>query len=357
MPSTPPEPLGLRDRFEGALARALLSLPAGVQTLLAGGRRIHVDGQDLEPELQLALRLMALSGHPSFETLPVPAARAEAARAAAAFAGPPLPMDRVEDFTIPGPGGDLPVRHYVPPGSEPGGALLVYFHGGGWVLCGLDTHDEPCRVLAREARVRVLSVDYRLAPEHRFPAAADDALAAFRWAAAHAGDLGVGAEHIAVAGDSAGGNLTIVTSLLAARDGGPRPIFQMPIYPVTDLSAKHPSYRLFPDGFFLTEAQMDWYRGHYLPDEAAARDPRASPLLADDLSGLPPAYVVTAGFDPLRDEGEAFARKLEAAGTPVTLRRHAGLIHGFVNMLSLASVARTAMQEAATALGRGLRAR
>jgi acetyl esterase len=359
MPFARPETLGWRDRFEGGLARTLLALPGAVQTLLAGGRRVHVDGQALAPELQLALRLMSLAGRPSFETLPVPAARAEAARAAAVFAGPPLPMDRVEDFVVTGPAGDLPVRYYVPPGSEAGGPLLVYFHGGGWVLCGLDTHDEPCRFLAREARTRVLSVDYRLAPEHRFPAAADDALAAFRWAAAHAADLDVAAARIAVAGDSAGGNLAIVTCLLAARDGGPRPAFQMPIYPVTDLSTKHPSYRLFADGFFLTEAQMDWYRGHYLGD-AAASDPRASPLLAEllaeDRSGLPPAYVVTAGFDPLRDEGEAYARTLRDAGVPVTLRRHEGLVHGFVNMLSLAPVARAAMHETATALRLGLRA-
>jgi acetyl esterase len=351
--------LGWRDRLEGGLARALLSLPTVVQTLLAGGRRVHVDGLDLEPELQLALRLMSLAGRSSFETLPVPAARAEAARAAAVFAGPLLPMERVEDFVIPGPAGDVPVRYYVPPGNEGGGPLLVYFHGGGWVLCGLDTHDEPCRFLARGARTRVLSVDYRLAPEHRFPAAADDALAAFRWAVAHAADLDVDAECIAVAGESGGGNLAIVTCLLATRDGGPRPIFQMPIYPLTYLSTKHASYRLFSDGFFLTVAQMDWYRAHYLGDagEAAALDLRASPLLADDLSGLPPAHVVTAGFDPLRDEGEAYARRLHDAGVPVTLRRQEGLIHGFVNMMSLATVARMAMQEAAEALGVGLRAR
>jgi acetyl esterase len=334
MPPTPSESLGWRDRLEGGLARALLSLPASVQTLLAGGRRVHVDGLALAPELQLALRLMSSSGRPSFETLSVPAARVEAARAAAVFAGAPLPMDRVEDFGVPGPDGEVPVRYYVPPGSESHGPLLVYFHGGGWVLCGLDTHDEACRFLAREARTRVLSVDYRLAPEHRFPAAVDDALAAFRWAATHAADLDIDAGRIAVAGDSAGGNLAIVTCLVAGRDGGPQPAFQMPIYPVTDLSAKRPSYRLFADGFFLTEAQMDWYRGHYLGDagEGAALDPRASPLRADDVSGLPPAHVVTAGFDPLRDEGEDYARALRDAGVPVTLRRHEGLIHGFVNM-------------------------
>jgi acetyl esterase len=347
-------PLGARERLEARVARFLLALPAPLQRLLAGGRAVRRDGQTLEPEVQLLLRLLALSGGRSFETLPPPEARREIAGTARAFAGPPLPMARVETLSLPGPGGPVPARLYLPPGLAAPRPLLVYYHGGGWVLCDLDTHDEPCRFLATEARVAVLSVDYRLAPEHRFPAAVEDALAAFHFAAEQATDLGVDAARIAVGGDSAGGNLAAVVAQLARAEGAGQPAFQLLFYPVTDLSTKHPSYSLFSDGFFLTERQMDWYRGHYLPDEAAARDPRASPLLAADLTGLPPAYVATAGFDPLRDEGEAYAARLRDAGVPTTLHRHAGLIHGFCNVLSLGRRAREAMTGAARALGQAL---
>jgi len=187
-----------------------------------------------------------------------------------------------------------------------------------------------------------------------FPAAVEDALAAFRFAAEQATTLGVDPGRIAVGGDSAGGNLAAVVSQLALAEGGERPAFQLLFYPVTDLSTKHASYRLFAEGFFLTEQQMDWYRGHYLPDEAAARDPRASPLLAKELAGLPPAYLATAGFDPLRDEGEAYAARLREAGVPTALRRHAGLVHGFCNALSLGRHPRQAMEEAARALREAL---
>jgi acetyl esterase len=217
-------------------------------------------------------------------------------------------------------------------------------------------------LLAHTAGVRVLSVDYRLAPEHRFPAAADDALAALRHVHAHAADYGADPNRIGVGGDSAGGNLSAATALQAARDGGPAPAFQLLIYPVTDNVAPRapetetPSYRLFADGFFLTAEQMRWYRGHYFgPAEAElAPDLRSSPLLAPDLSGVAPAHVVTAGFDPLRDEGEAYAARLREAGVPVTLRRHRGLIHGFVNMVGAGRVSREAVIEMGGVLRAGL---
>jgi acetyl esterase len=217
--------------------------------------------------------------------------------------------------------------------------------GGGWVIGDLDTHDTACRHLAREAEAGVLSIAYRLAPELRFPAAVDDALAAFHWAAANAGGLGFDPARVAVAGDSAGGNLAAVVAQLAGRDGGPRPAAQFLAYPVTDLSTKHASYRLFAEGFLLTERDMDWFRAHYVPDAATALDPRASPLLAPDLHGLPPAVVLTCGFDVLRDEGEAYARRLEQAGVRVALRRNAGLIHGFCNAVSVSPLSRIAMIE------------
>jgi acetyl esterase len=239
----------------------------------------------------------------------------------------------------------MPARFYVPHDATPSG-LVVYYHGGGWTVGSLDSHDAACRFLAHTGRLRVLSVDYRLAPEHPFPAAVEDALAAFRWAVGAAAGLGVASDRIAVAGDSAGGNLAAVVALLARTDRT-RPAAQLLVYPVTDMSTKRRSYRLFGEGYFLTQAEMDWYGRHYLPDRAAARDPRVSPLLAPDLSRLPPAMILTAGFDILRDEGEAYARRLEEAGVPVALRRHTGLVHGFGNATAVNRAACAAMTEAA----------
>jgi acetyl esterase len=326
------------------------ALPAFVQRLLAGGRAVRIDGLELEPDIQLLLALRRLRGERRLDTMTPAEARAEIARGAESFAGTLVPVARVESLTLPGAAGPLAARLYVPEGAARG--LLVYYHGGGWVVGDLDTHEAPCRFLARESGLAVLSVAYRLAPEDRFPAAVDDALAAFRWASGEATRLGSPPGRVAVAGDSAGGNLAAVVALLATREGGTRPRAQLLIYPVTDLSTKHPSYRLFADGFFLTERDMDWYRAQYLPDVADARDPRASPLLASDLRGLPPAIVLTAGFDVLRDEGEAYARRLAEAGVPVTHRRVPGQIHGFGNATGISESARTTMREAAETLAR-----
>ena len=326
------------------------ALPAFVQRLLSGGRPVRVDGLELEPDVQLLLALRRLRGDRELDTMTPGEARAEIARGAASFAGTLVPVARVESLTLAGAADPLAARLYVPDGTA--GGVLVYYHGGGWVVGDLDTHEAPCRFLARETGLAVLAVDYRRAPEHRFPAAVDDALAAFRWASAESARLGVPPGRIAVGGDSAGGNLAAVVALLATREGGPRPRAQLLIYPVTDLSTKHPSYRLFADGFFLTERDMDWYRGNYLPDAATALDPRASPLLAPDLHGLPPAVILSAGFDVLRDEGEAFAKRLAEAGVPVTHRRVPGQIHGFGNATGISASARTAMGEAARTLAK-----
>jgi len=344
-----------RERLESVAGRVLLGLPAPLQRLLAGGRATRLDGQTLDADLQLALALAARRGEPPLESLSPGEARRLMARTARTFAGTPLPVARVEPLSIPGLAGPIPARFYRPSlaGAQP---LLVYFHGGGWVVGDLDVYDPVCRFLAREAGVCVLSVDYRLAPEHRFPAAVDDAYSAFRFATEQARALGVDPARVAIGGDSAGGNLTAVVAQLAARDGGVPPAFQLLFYPVTDLSTKHASYRLFRDGFFLTEAQMDWYRGHYLPDEDAALDPRASPLLAKELRGLAPALVVTAGFDVLRDEGEAYAARLREAGVPVTLRRHAGTIHGFCNVAPVSRTGRAYLTQAARDLRSALAA-
>ena len=343
--------LGWRDRFDGLVARVAGSLPVPVQQLL-GGRRVAVDGARPHPEVQLMLRLMALAPRPSFETLPVDEARLWVARQARMFGGRPIPVPEVRDVAIPAPYGVLPARLYRTHRDGHAGGLLVYFHGGGWVVGDLDSADNVCRYLASNAGVSVLSVGYRLAPEHRFPAAVEDALTAFDFAVRQADTLGARPDAIAVGGDSAGGNLAAVVCQL--RTAGERPAFQLLFYPATDLSRKHDSVGLFSRGYFLTEAQIDWYRDHYLADPADAQDPRASPLLAEDLTGLPPAYIATAGFDPLRDEGERYGQRLREAGVPVVVHRHEQLIHAFVNATGVGRTGRAAIREAATALQREL---
>jgi acetyl esterase len=255
----------------------------------------------------------------------------------------------VEDRRLAGPGGELPVRVYRPPGTGPFPAL-VYLHGGGWVLGGLDTHDGTCRALARAVPCVVVSVDYRLAPEHPFPCAAEDAWAATRHVAANAAAFGAEPGRIAVGGDSAGGNLAAVVALMARDRGGPSLVHQLLVYPVIDAAMDTPSYRENAEGYFLTADAMAWFWGHYVPDPAARRNPYASPLRAADLAGVAPAQVLTAEFDPLRDEGETYAARLRAAGVPVTLRRFDGMIHGFFSMTGSLDQAAVAVEEAAVGL-------
>jgi acetyl esterase len=332
-------------------------MPPRLQRALFGAPA-RIDGQILAPEMQALVRLANLVRDESasaYGKLTPSQARARIRAGAAAAAGPKLPQPAVEDLAIPGPAGPIPARFYEPPGmgieDRP---LIVYFHGGGWTIGDLDTCDGVCRFLALNAPATVLSVDYRLAPEHPFPAAVDDALAAFRWAAEDNTRLGVDPGRIAVAGDSAGGNLAAAVGLLARKGGGASPAMQALIYPITDAVGGQQSRDEFAKGFLLSKADMDWFEHHYLPPGSDHADPRVSMLRADDLSGLPPAYVATAGFDPLRDEGEAYAARLQEAGVPVTLRRHPGLIHGFANMTEVSRTAREAMLELAAAVNSGL---
>ncbi len=263
--------------------------------------------------MQLGTRLDDLNPSPPVEELPVAAARERLEHDARVFAGARFQVAEVRDLEIAGGDGRLPARLYVGSGAPTPSPLLVYFHGGGWTLGSIESHDNVCRFLATEARIRVLSIGYRLAPESRFPAAADDATASFRDAAARAAGLGADPERVAVGGDSAGGNLAAVCCLDARGRQGPEPCFQLLIYPAVQFGDRErPSYTLFGEGFFLTTAEMDWFDANYLgPDpESAARDPRAAPLRAEDLSGLPPALVVVAGYDPLRDEGIEYAGAL-----------------------------------------------
>ena len=322
-------------------------------SLLMGGAVTEVDGLVLDSRLRFILRLSAMAGTPDFGELPVSEMRAYLEALGGALGGKRRWMEKVEERRLPSPGGEIPVRIYSPRGSGAPLPVLVYYHGGGWVLGSLDTVDLPCRRFAREADCIVVSVDYRLAPEHVFPAAVDDALAAFTWTVANAVALGGDPMRVAVGGDSAGGNLAAVVSILARDAGGPRPAAQMLVYPVTDLSCESRSYQLFADGFQLTRQGMRWFKDCYLDDPASACDPRVSPLLAPDLSDLPPALVLAAGFDPLRDEGRAYARRLEEAGVTVDYRCFDSLVHGFINMDGVIEAADEAMVAASAALAAG----
>jgi acetyl esterase len=327
MSAAQPTPL---QRMELHGARVLDALPPRAKLLLAGNRPLQVDGDQLDPGVQLLLRLLDRLGIARLrgpDADPV-GARAHVRSSAIAFAGPLTAVEAVRDLDVEGAVGPLPARHYTPLGGSD--SLLVFFHGGGFVTGDLDTHDEPCRVLCRHAGVHVLSVEYRLAPEHPFPAPVEDAVAALRWAIANAASLGADPGAVAVGGDSAGGNLAAVATQALVREGGPAPVLQVLIYPVTDFAARTRSQDLFGDGLFLTDADQEWFTDHYLQGRDPA-DPRLSPLRAADLGGLPPAIVVTAGFDPLRDEGEAYAAALSAAGVRVAHWRARGLIHGFIN--------------------------
>ncbi len=343
----------LADRVARQVFRFLGSLPLSLQRKL-GGAAIRIDGQELHPTAQLGLKLLNLLAAETFESKPLADGRSELAREAWTF-GDTQHVAEVRTFSIDGPHGPVPVRLYRPEQAGPGSPLVVYYHGGGWVLGDFSAADAMIRQLANRTGAVFLSVEYRLAPEHKFPAGLDDSLCAFDYAVTHAAALGCNPALVGVAGESAGGNIAAVLSQLTAeraRAGlpGAVPAFQMLFQPVTDLSRKHPSYQLFSTGFFLTEAQMDWYKGQYLNNADEALDPRVSPLLASDLAGLCPAYVAVSGFDPLRDEGEAYAARLLEAGVPTVLRRFSGHTHGLINATGIGFVAQEMLLEIAGAL-------
>jgi acetyl esterase len=322
----------LRDRVLPLAARGLLELPAPVHRALAG--RPPAPAVGLAPDAWLLAQLAERGSVPP-GALPVDEARKRFALALAPLGiRPRLPLTAT-DRTVAGAAGALRARLYVPHGAETPGPLLVYFHGGGWVEGSAATHEPSCRLLAHLAGVRVLSVDYRLAPEHPFPAAADDALAAYRDARARAAELGADPARLAVGGDSAGGNLAAVTAL-ALRGEADAPAFQLLLYPGLDMSRKRPSRLQFGEGFVLTEENMTWYEDQYVPDHGRRADPRVSPMLEPDLAGVAPAHVATALADPLRDEGEDYAARLRDAGVPIALYRHPQ-IHGFFNVTAMRS--------------------
>ncbi len=339
--------------LQAGIVSAVLALPAAVQKRLAG-RPIVLDGLTLDTQVQMLLRLQRLARVPVPDTVGPVAGRPLLDDQAAVMGGD-QPVGVVIDRTV----ADLPARVYVPTAlaasSDPR-PTMVFFHGGGFFLGGLESHDAACRMLARESGVQVIAVDYRLAPEDPFPAAYDDAVAAYTWVVEHAEDLRVDTARLAVGGDSAGGNLSAVVALHAARVGLPL-AFQLLIYPATDPSTPSESKRLFANGFYLTQSFMDLANESYVPDVAGRVDPRVAPLRADIPPGLAPAHIVTAGFDPLRDEGEAYGRKLAEAGVAVEVRRHDGLIHGFLNWVERGDAVRAANLELAAALATGVKTR
>lgn len=324
-------------------------------TILAGSQQVKIKEQksknredQLDPQAKFVLEQLKVLGVPPLETLPPEEARSWASNFKL-LAGNPEKVGNVINRTIESPHGEIPIRIYIPNGEGPFPAL-VYYHGGGWVIGNLDIVDVPCRRIANQANCVVISVAYRLAPEHKFPAAIEDAYATVNWVVEQAHSIQVDPSRIAVAGDSAGGNLATVVSLMARDKEGPSLVQQILLYPVTNYAFDTNSYAENADGYFLTKAMMKWFWNHYLRDEQDGRNPYASPLLADDLSGLPPAHIITAGFDPLRDEGEAYAERLKAAGVPVTTTHYESMIHGFCWMPGAIEQGKIAIDEVASTL-------
>lgn len=348
MPSSKKRPKrrSFADRMQYRAAAAMAFLPEGAKLRLAGHREQPAEGGRLDPGLALVLRSMEATGTAvlSGDGVGPEQMRANAAASARIFGRPMTEVGSVRDLWVDGAGEPLEARHYRPaPGDDSRPGLLVFAHGGGYVVGSLDTHDEACRLLCRHAGVQVLSVAYRLAPEHRFPAGVEDFTAALRWALATAEELGADPERVAVGGDSAGGNLSAVASQVICASDERRPALQVLIYPGVDFTEDYASYTTFGEGFFLTAADLSAYTDFYLPEGLDRADPRLSPLRADDLGGLPPAIVLTASFDPLRDEGEAYAAALAAAGVPTVAWRAQGLIHGFINMTNVNRASRDAV--------------
>jgi acetyl esterase len=343
----------LLESIQNSAVVFLVGLPDPVVTLLAGRPQV-VDGQTLDPQLQLLLRLLAAAGLPRIETLSPADARKLFAGSATLFQPAPAAMARVFDRTVPGSHGDVPVRVYVPKSGTSPHPVFVYYHGGGWTIGDLDTYDNVARAFADRAECIVVSVDYRMGPEDCFPASIDDAVAAFEWVAANAAEIGGDPSRIAVGGDSAGGNLSAAVAQQTLAKGARVPDFQLLIYPVTDLADELESYETFSEGFYLTRSLMRWFKGNYCVSDDQRLDPRASPLRAVSLAGLPPAFLMTAGYDPLRDEGKAYAQRLLEAGVDVEYRNYDSLIHGFISMGGVVREAARAFDDAVAALRIGL---
>jgi acetyl esterase len=336
--------------IQAAALRSVNRLPRRLSRPLVG-KPVVVEGQTLHHDMAVVLATQRIAG-PPIETLPITKGRKLLSESARIISGK-QPIGAVTNRKITGPAGPIPLRFYTPENLTGTAPALVFYHGGGFAMGDLESHDGLCRYLAEQAQVRVISVDYRLAPEAQFPAGVDDSIAAWKWIVENADGLGIDRARIAVGGDSAGGNLAAVIAQEMVHSGGPVPAFQLLIYPVTDFSQKSASRRTFAQGYFLTEELMDIFESAYLAGDEDLKDPRLSPLYGD-VTGLPPAYVVTAGFDPLRDEGEAYAAKMAEAGVKVEQVRESGLIHSFANMVGYGTAGPAAVRRCAHALQRGL---
>jgi acetyl esterase len=312
----------------------------------------------LDKEAEAFLAAVKAANRPEYAALGADGARKLYKETRGAVTPEPPEMSEIDNIAAPGPHGPIPLRYYRPAGVDRREPIpvLVFYHGGGWVIGDLDTHDVACRLICNEARCAVVSVDYRMGPEHKFPAAVEDAYAAAHWVAGEGKSLRIDTSKLAVGGDSAGGNLAAVVGLMARgkrKDGdetAPKIAYQVLIYPATDMHMTTPSHARFGEGHLLTRASMDWFQAQYLNGPADREDWRASPLLAKSLAGLPPAYVIVAGNDPLRDEGEAYAMALKQAGVPVVFREFPGQIHGFIVMGKMIPQAGQAIAEIGTAL-------
>ncbi len=303
----------------------------------------------LDPQTQAVLEMMAAMSAPPVHAQSVEEAR-QAMAMMAMMAGEPEPVGKVEDRDIAGPEGPIPVRIYTPEGKGPF-PVLVFFHGGGWVIGNIESHDAVCRTLTNTVDCITVSVDYRLAPEYKFPAAPEDCYAATKWAVENAATFNGDPARVAIGGDSAGGNLAAVVSLMARDRGGPSLVYQLLIYPATDYYLPGtPSLEENAEGYMLTRDDMIWFLDHYLSSEADIKHPYAFPLQAGDLSGLPPAMVITAEYDPLRDEGETYAVQMEQAGVTVQATRYHGTIHGFVSLAAMIDLGKQALTDAAAGL-------
>ena len=299
----------------------------------------------LDPQVIKILKEAKALGLPAYQDLSPTEARKQMLDLSPPLQ-PDLSVQKVVDHQIPGPAGDIPIRLYYPAGDGPF-PVLVYFHGGGWVIGDLDTHHGFCHALAKTSGCLVVAVDYRLAPEHRYPAAVEDAYAATRWVAENSGLIQADPDRFAVCGDSAGGHLAAVVSMIARDRKGPRIDLQILIYPITDCSFDTPSYEENKEGYMLTRDMMKWFWNHFINDEREADDFYASPLRATNLGDLPRALILTAEYDPLRDEGETYGKKLQEAGVNVTLTRYPGMIHGFIRMTAVLNKANDALDQVA----------
>lgn len=331
------------------LAKFLCKIPVGVFNLLYLGRRIKKDGLILNAKAQFLCNVVEKQSLPPAEDT-VQNTRDQMEGLAATLGGDYVPLPYVEDFTIPGDHGPIPARLYKPTDTNEPLPVLVGFHGGGFIRGSVNSHDGLFRRLAKFGNFAVVSIDYRLAPEDKFPAAVDDAYTALRWIQTNGASKGLNTDKVAIGGDSSGGNLAAVACLDAKRLGTQQPIMQVLLYPTTDSHFTANSHQLFANGFFLTEERMHWYRDLYLNNAGERDSERASPGLAQDLSGLAPALIITAGFDPLRDEAEAYANRLKEASVPVGMIRYEGMVHGFSSLSGLLPEADQSLQTAAQAV-------